>query len=38
MITARSTERRAEADLGEAIASFELATGSVLRVHKVELR
>jgi hypothetical protein len=38
MITARSTERRAEADLSEAIASFELATGTVLQTHYVELR
>jgi len=38
MITARSVERRAESDLGKAVASFELATGSILRVHNVELR
>jgi HAE1 family hydrophobic/amphiphilic exporter-1 len=38
MITARSAERRAESDLGVAIASFELATGSVLRAHDVALR
>ena len=38
MITARSTERRAESDLGKAIASFELATGSILRAHSVALR
>jgi outer membrane protein TolC len=38
MITARSAERRAESDLAEAIASFELATGGVLRAHHVELR
>ncbi|HEY6346304.1 MAG TPA: TolC family protein [Bryobacteraceae bacterium] len=38
MITARSTERRAEADLSEAIASFELATGTVLQTHHVQLR
>ena len=38
MITARSAERRAEADLGKAVAAFELATGEVLRVHNVELR
>ena len=38
MITARSVERRAESDLAESIASFELATGGVLRAHHVELR
>ena len=38
MITARSVERRAESDLGIAIASFELATGSVLRAHDVALK
>jgi len=38
MITARSAERRAESDLGKAIASFELATASILRVHDVVLR
>jgi len=38
MITARSAERRAESDLAEAIASFELATGGNLRAHHVELR
>jgi HAE1 family hydrophobic/amphiphilic exporter-1 len=38
MITARSVERRVESDLGKAVASFELATGSILRVHNVELR
>jgi HAE1 family hydrophobic/amphiphilic exporter-1 len=38
MITARSVERRAESDLAEAIASFELSTGGVLRAHHVELR
>jgi hypothetical protein len=31
MITAQSAERRAEADLSETIASFELATGTVCR-------
>jgi HAE1 family hydrophobic/amphiphilic exporter-1 len=38
MITARSQERRAEADLGEAIATFELATASILREHKISLK
>jgi HAE1 family hydrophobic/amphiphilic exporter-1 len=38
MIAARSQERRAEADLGKAIAAFELATGRTLRVHNIDLR
>ena len=38
MITARSQERRAEADLGEAVASFELATASILREHNISLK
>ncbi len=38
MITARSQQRRAESDLGKAIAAFELATGDVLRIHNVDLR
>ena len=38
MIAARSEERRAEADLGEAIAAFELATGSILRDHNITLK
>ena len=38
MITARSQERRAEADLGEAIATFELATASILREHNISLK
>ncbi len=38
MIAARSQERRAEADLGEAIAAFELATGSILRQHNINLQ
>ena len=38
MITARSQEARAAADLGEAIASFELATASILREHNIALR
>jgi outer membrane protein TolC len=38
MITARSQERRVEADLGEAIASFELATAAILREHNITLK
>jgi outer membrane protein TolC len=38
MITARSQERRAEADLAEAVASFELATASILRTHNINLQ
>ena len=38
MISARSQERRAESDLGQAIASFELATGSILRQHNINLQ
>jgi outer membrane protein TolC len=38
MITARSQERRAEADLGKAVASFELATGRTLKVHNIDLK
>ena len=38
MITARSQERRAEADLGEAVAPYELATGSILRQHNINLK
>ena len=38
MITARSQERRAESDLGEAISAFELATGSILRQHNINLQ
>jgi outer membrane protein TolC len=38
MITARSQERRAEADLGEAIAAFELATAAILREHNITLK
>ncbi len=38
MIAARSQERRAEADLGKAVAAFELATGRTLRVHSIDLR
>jgi outer membrane protein len=38
MIVARSQEARAEADLGEAVASFELATASILREHNISLK
>jgi len=38
MITARSQERRAEADLGKAIATFELATGTILDTNNIRLR
>ena len=38
MITARSQERRAESDLGKAIAGFELATGRVLKVHNIDVK
>jgi HAE1 family hydrophobic/amphiphilic exporter-1 len=38
MITARSQERRAESDLGNAISVFELATGSILRQHNINLQ
>ena len=38
MITARSQERRAESDLGKAVAAFELATGRTLRVHNIDLK
>jgi outer membrane protein TolC len=38
MITARSQERRAESDLGDAISVFELATGSILRQHNINLQ
>ena len=38
MIAARSQERRAEADLAEAIALFEFATASNLREHKIGLK
>ena len=38
MIAARSQERRAEADLGEGVAAFELATASVLREHNITLK
>ena len=38
MITARSQERRAEADLGKAIAGFGLATGTILDTRNIQLR
>jgi outer membrane protein TolC len=38
MITARSQERRAESDLGEAISAFHLAIGSTLRENNINLR
>ncbi len=38
MIAARSQERRAESDLGESIAAFELATGSILEEHNIQLK
>jgi len=38
MISARSQERRSQADLGEAIAVFELATASILRQHNINLQ
>lgn len=38
MITARSQERRAEADLGKAIATFELATGTILDTNNIRVR
>jgi HAE1 family hydrophobic/amphiphilic exporter-1 len=38
MITARSQERRSEADLSEAIATFELSRGSILRDRNINLQ
>jgi HAE1 family hydrophobic/amphiphilic exporter-1 len=38
MITARSQERRAESDLGDAISLYELATGSILQRHNINLQ
>jgi outer membrane protein TolC len=38
LITSRSQERRAEADLGKAIATFGLATGTILETDNVQLR
>jgi outer membrane protein TolC len=38
MITARSRELRAQADMGEAIANFERSTGETLEKRKIDLR
>ncbi|MBZ5610761.1 MAG: TolC family protein [Acidobacteriia bacterium] len=38
MITARSQERRAEADLGEAVETFDFSTASILREHNITLK
>jgi outer membrane protein TolC len=38
MIAARSQERRAETDLAQAISAFELATGTSLREHNIQLK
>jgi len=38
MIAARSQERRADSDLGQTIAAFELATGAILRRHNIQLQ
>lgn len=38
MITARSQERRSQADLSEAIAQFQLATGSILAERHIGLK
>jgi len=38
MITARSQERLAESDLGKAIATYGLATGTILQTHNIQLR
>ncbi len=38
MITARSQERLAESDLGKAIATFELSTGTILQTNNIQLR
>lgn len=38
MITARSQERRSQADLSEAIAQFQLATGTILAEQKIVLK
>jgi outer membrane protein TolC len=37
MITARSQERRSEADMSEAIAAFQLATGTILAERSIKL-
>ena len=38
MIAARSQERRAESDLGQAIALYEMATGTILKTHNINLQ
>ncbi len=38
MITARSQERRSQADLSEAIAQFQLATGTILAERNIALK
>ena len=38
MITARSQEQRTQSDLGKAIATFELSTGTILQTHNIQLR
>ena len=38
MITARSQERRSEADMSEAIAAYRLATGTILAERNINLR
>ena len=38
MITARSQERRSQADLSEAIAQFQLATGTILAKRNITLK
>jgi outer membrane protein TolC len=38
MITARSQERRSQADLSEAIAQFQLATGTILAERNITLK
>jgi outer membrane protein len=38
MITARSQERRSQADLSEAIAQFQLATGTILAERHISLK
>ncbi len=38
MITARSQERRSEADLSEAISQFQLATGTILAERNITLK
>jgi HAE1 family hydrophobic/amphiphilic exporter-1 len=38
MITARSQERRAESDLGKAIATYQLATGTILQTNNIQIK